>query len=155
MEKYKKELQASCRFTAVLCVILAAFSLLGFAAEAGLVELTPVSGDEHWQSMWRGMISGAAIGVLALMLVGLIRSMRALKDENKLRKLYVEANDERQIQIWTSERASAMQITLLGGLVAGLIISYFHMSIGVTIVALESIHALIAFGCKIYYSRKF
>lgn len=155
MEHFKKELQVSCRFTAVLCIILAVFSVLGFAAEAGLVALTPVSGDEHWQSMWRGMISGAAMGVLALMLFGLIRSLRALKDDKKLRKLYVEANDERQIQIWTSARASAMQITLLGGLVAGLIISYFHMTVGVTILALETIHALIAFGCKIYYSRKF
>lgn len=155
MEQFKKELQVSCHFTAVLCVILAVFSVMGFAAEAGLMELTPVSGDEHWQSMWRGMISGASAGVLALMLFGLIRSLRALKDDKKLKKLYVEANDERQIQIWTSARAAAMQITLLGGLVAGLIISYFHMTVGVTILALETIHALIAFGCKIYYSRKF
>ena len=155
MEQFKKDLQASCGFTAVLCVILAVFSVLGFAAEAGLVELTPVAGDEHWQSMWRGMISGAAMGVLALMVFGLVRSLRALKDEKKLKKLYVEANDERTQKIWTSARASAMQISLLGGLVAGMVIGYFHMTVGITILVLETIHALIGFGCKVYYSRKF
>ena len=155
MEQFKKELQASCRFTAVLSVILAVFSVLGFAAEAGLVALAPVGGGERWQSIWRGLVSGGATGVLAVMLAGLVRSLRALKDEKKLRKLYVESRDERQLQIWTSARASAMRITLLAGLVAGLIVSYFHVVIGVTILALEFIHALTCLACKLYYSKKF
>lgn len=155
MEQYREELKVSCRITAVFCVILALFTVLGFVAEAGLVQLTPVAGDSHWQSMWRGMVSGASFGVLALMVFGLVRALQALKDEKKLKKLYVEANDERQIKIWTSARAAAMQITLLAGLVAGLIISFFNMTIGITILALETIHAVVAFGCKVYYSRKF
>ena len=155
MEQFKEELKTQLRITAVACVILAVFSVLGFAAEAGLVELTPVTGDHHWQSMWRGMVSGASMGVLALMLFGLIKGIRGLKDEKKLKKLYVEANDERAIKIWASARSASMQITLLLGLVAGMVISYFHMTIGITILAAETIHAFIAFGCKLYYSRKY
>lgn len=155
MEHFKEELKVQNRITAIACVILAVFSVLGFAAEAGLVELTPVAGDSHWQSMWRGMVSGAATGVLALMLIGLIKGIRALKDEKKLKKLYVEANDERAIKIWTSARSASMQITLLLGLVAGMVISYFHMTIGITILAMETIQAFSAFGCKLYYSRKY
>ena len=155
MEQFKKELKAQNCITAIACVILAIFSILGFAAEAGLVELTPVAGDSHWQSMWRGMVSGASMGVLALMLFGLIKGIRALKDEKKLKKLYVEANDERSIKIWTSARATSMQITLLLGLVAGMVISYFHMTIGITILAVETIHAFTGLACKIYFSKKF
>lgn len=155
MEQFKEKLKVENRVNAVLCVILAVFSVLGFAAEAGLIELTPVGGDSHWQSMWRGMISGASFGVLALMIFGLVRGIRALKDEKKLKKLYVEANDERQIQIWTIARATSMQVTLLLGLVAGLIVGYFNMAVGATILAVESIHAFIAFGFKLYYNRKF
>ncbi|MBR3973239.1 MAG: hypothetical protein IKJ99_04735 [Oscillospiraceae bacterium] len=155
MEQFKDELKVQVRITAVFCVILAIFSVLGFAAEAGLVELTPVGGDSHWQSMWRGMISGASFGLLALMVYGLIRGIRALKDDKKLKKLYVEANDERSIKIWTSARSASMQITLLLGLVAGMIISYFHMTVGITILAVETIQAFIGFGCKLYYSKKF
>lgn len=155
MEKYREELKNSCIITTVFCVILAAFTVLGVLAEAGLVQLTPVTDNTHWQSMWRGMLSGASFGVLAVMVFGLVRGLQALKDDKKLKKLYVQANDERQIQIWTSARAAAMQITLLAGLVAGLIVSYFHMAIGITILAVESIHAFVAFGCKLYYSRKY
>jgi hypothetical protein len=155
MEQFKEKLKLEAGITAVFCVILAVFSVLGFAAEAGIVELTPVTGDSHWQSMWRGMISGASFGVLALMVFGLFRSIRALKDDKKLKKLYVEANDERQIKIWTSARATSMQVTLLLGLVAGLIFGYFNMTIGITILSVETIHAFIAFGFKLYFSRKF
>ncbi|MBO5129611.1 MAG: hypothetical protein J6B95_04615 [Oscillospiraceae bacterium] len=155
MEQFKEKLKVETGITAILCVILLLFSILGFAAEAGLVELTPVTGDSHWQSMWRGMISGASFGVLVLMIIGLIRGLRALKDDKKLKKLYIQSNDERQIQIWTSARATSMQVSLLLGLVTGLIVGYFNMTIGITIVAVETAHSLIAFGFKLYYSQKY
>ena len=155
MEQFKEKLKIENRITAILCVILAVFTVLGFVAEAGLVQLTPISGDSHWQSMWRGMVSGASFGVLALMLLALIRGSQALKDEKKLKKLYIKSNDERQIQIWTAARASSMQVSLLIGLVAGMIIGYFNMIMGITILAVETIHALIG-GCfKLYYNRKY
>ncbi len=155
MEQFKEKLKVENRITAIMCVILAIFTILGFAAEAGLVALAPVAGDTHWQSMWRGLVSGVSSGILALMLFGLIRSVRALKDEKKLKKLYVEANDERQIKIWTSARASALRFSLLLGLVASLIVGYFNMVIGLTVMAVETVHAFIAFGFKLYYSKKF
>ena len=155
MEHFKEKLKIENRITAVLCIILACFTLLGFLAEANIVELTPVSGDNHWQSMWRGMLSGASFGVLALMFFGLIRGTAALKDEKKLKKLYIKANDERQIQIWTAARASSMQVTLLIGLVAGMVISYFNMIVGTTILAVETLHAIVG-GCfKLYYNKKY
>lgn len=155
MEQFKEKLKIENRITAILCVILVGFTVLGFVAEAGLVQLTPISGDSHWQSMWRGMVSGASFGVLALMLLALIRGSQALKDEKKLKKLYIKSNDERQIQIWTAARASSMQVSLLIGLVAGMIIGYFNMIMGITILAVETIHALIG-GCfKLYYNRKY
>ncbi len=155
MEQFKEKLKVENRVIALLCVVLAVFSVLGFAAEAGIVNLTPVSGDEHWQSMWRGLVSGASFGVLILMVLGLMRGIRAVRDEAKLKKLYIEANDERQIQIWTSARSSSMQISLLLGLVAGIVAGYFNMTVSITILALETIHALIGFGFKVYYSKKF
>lgn len=155
MEHFKEKLKVETAITAVLCIFLAIFSILGFAAEAGLVELTPVAGDEHWQSMWRGMMSGASFGVLALMVFGLVRGILALKDEKKLKKLYVEANDERQAKIWTMARATSMQVTLLIGLVAGLVLGYFNMTVGITILTAETIHAVTGGIFKLYYSRKF
>ena len=48
-----------------------------------------------------------------------------------------------------------MQVTLLIGLVAGMVISYFNMIVGTTILAVETLHAIVG-GCfKLYYNKKY
>lgn len=155
MENFREKMKIETIITAVLCVILAGLSVLGLVAQAGLVQLTPSAGDEHWQSMWRGLLSGTSFGVMALMIFGLVQSIRALKDEKKLKKLYIEATDERQHQIWTMARASSMQVTLLAGLVVGIAIGYINPTVSITILVLESVHAVVGVLFKLYYSRKF
>ena len=156
MELFREKLKIQNLSISICCFILAAFSFLSAAGEAGIIHfMTPAAGDSHWQSMWRGFIVGASAGILILLIVGLIRNIQALCDEKKLKELYVKEHDERQIQIWTSARALSMQIFVLGGLVAGIIAGYFNMTVSITILACVFIHSLLGGACKIYYSRKF
>ena len=155
MDEYREKLKITLGITSISALILAVFSCLGFLAEAGIIALTPVTGDSHWQSMWRGLVSGASCGIFALMLVGIIRIISALRNKDKLKKLYVADHDERQIQIWTSARALSMQIFLIGGLVAGIVAGYFNMTVSITILACVAIHSFVALFCKLYYNRKF
>lgn len=155
MEQYKEKLKISCYITGICCIILAAFSIFCICAEAGIVELAPIAGDSHWQSRWRGFVTGASVGILVYMLVGLIRSLQALKDEKKLKKLYVEGHDERQIQIYTAARAAAMQLTTALSLIAVIISGYFSITVSVTILCCLWVLALSGVAFKIYYSRKF
>ena len=155
MNEYKEKLKTSLRIYTVVDVILILFSAAGFLAEAGLIKLTPVAGDSHWQSMWRGMISGVSFGIAAMMLVGIIRTRKALLNDTELKKMYIKDHDERQIQIWTSARALSMQIFLIFGLAVGLIVGYFDMTVGITILACVVVHSLIGISCKIYYSKKY
>lgn len=155
MEQYKEKLKISCYISGICCVILAAFSIFCICAEAGIVELTPMVGDSHWQSRWRGFITGASMGILVYMLIGLVRSLLALKDEKKLKKLDVEGNDERQVKIWTSARAAAMQLTTALGLVAVIVAGYFSITVSVTILACLWVLSLTGVIFKFYYSKKF
>lgn len=155
MEQYKEKLKIQNIVLAVSCVILAAFSALGFVAEAGIIEMTPVAGDSHWQSQWRGFISGASFGIMALMLFGLIRNLRAMKDEKALKKLYIKETDERSIQIWTSARAASMQVFLLTGLAACIVAGYFSITVSLTILVCILVHSLIGIGFKFYFSKKY
>ena len=155
MKEYREKLKISLCITAIAALTLAVFSVIGLVANAGIIELTPVAGDEHWQSMWRGFISGACCGICVFMIIGIIRICKALKNETELKKMYVKDHDERQSQIWTSARALSMQIFLIGGLVAGIAAGYFNMTVSVTILACITIHSFIGMACKIYYSRKF
>ena len=155
METYRTKLKEQNWILAIACVILAAFCVLGFLAEAGLISLTPTAGDSHWQSRWRGFVSGASFGVFALMLFGLIRNLLALKDEKKLKKLYIKENDERAIQVWTSARAAGCQAFLLLGLAAAIVAGYFSVTVSLSILACVFGTSVLCVAFKIYYSRKF
>ena len=155
MEQYKETLKLQNKLLALGSVILAVFAILAIGSELEFFHIMkPVAGDSHWQSSWNGFITGASCGILGLMVFSLIRNRQALKDEKKLKKLYVKANDERTIQILTLARNTAMQILLMGGLVATVIAGYFSITVSLTIlgcIVTASITSLLLVG---YYSKK-
>ena len=155
MEKYRKTLKKQNIVMAICILILLTVTVLGFVAEAGLVELTPQAGDSHWQSKWRGFMSGAAMGVLGLMLFGLIRNLNAMKDEKKLRKLYNQMHDERTIQLFYNARSAAMTVFLIVGLMAVIVTGYFNITVSVTILACVLFCSVISMGFKLYYDKKY
>lgn len=155
METYREKLKIQNVTLAVACVILAVFCVLGFLGEAGIVNLTPAAGDSHWQSQWRGFISGASLGILALLLFGLIRNLLALRDENKLKKLYIKESDERQAQICTLAMSAAMRASLILGLVAVVVAGYFSVTVSLTLLASLFAVSLATIGFKLYFMRKY
>ena len=155
METYREKLKIQNVTLAVACVILAVFCVLGFLGEEGIVNLTPAAGDSHWQSQWRGFISGASLGILALLLFGLIRNLLALRDENKLKKLYIKESDERQAQICTLAMSAAMRASLVLGLVAVIVAGYFSVTVSLTLLASLFAVSLVTIGFKLYFMRKY
>ena len=156
MEQYRDKLKVQNLITAIACLFLSAFVFLSALSEAGLISfISPIDADSHQQSIWRGFLAGASCGIMGVMIVGLIRSIRALRNEEILKKCYIQDNDERQIKIWTAARALAMQIFLILGLVVGIIAAYFSMTVGITIIACVTVHSFIGLFCKLYYNIKF
>ena len=155
MEEYRNKLKVSQRIYAAAALVLVIFSVLFLLSERGLLDIAPAAGDSRWQSMWRGFVAGVGVGIAGFMLVGILRVSKALKDEKALKKLYIQEHDERQIKIWTSARATSMQVFLIGGLVAGVVAGYFSMTVSITIIACVLVHSLLGGALKLYYSRKF
>lgn len=156
MEQYKEKIKVQNGFAMICCLVLAVFAVLAIGTELGWFNiLSPVTGDSHWQSTWHGYITGISCGVFALLLVVLIRNRRALKDEKKLKALYVKEHDERTIQIATLARNTAMQILLPAGLVASVIAGYFSVTVSMTILACTFFSSGIILFLMNYYSKKF
>lgn len=155
MEKFRDKIKLDNLTIALACFILAIFSFLAAMGEAGVIPFfTPTGGDSHWQSMWRGFISGSTFGLIIFMVVCLVRNILALRDEKLLKKLYIKENDERTIQIWTAARARAMQTFMILGLVSGLIAGYFSMVVCITIIACTFLQAMTGLFFALYYSYK-
>lgn len=155
MEKYREKLKTQNRRTLFFCLLLLSLSALGILAQTGVIPFAPVSGDNHWQSLWRGFLTGSSMGIAGMLFVYWLRSRKALKDEKALRKLYIQETDERAIQIWTAARADAMRYFLLLGLAATIVAGYFSVPVCLTILACVLTNSLLGLGFKVYYSKKF
>lgn len=155
MEQYRNKLKIQNWLCGIGCAILAVFAILAIGSEFGWFHvLIPANNDDHWRSTWYGYIFGTSIGVFAVLLTCLIRNCRAIRDEQKMKKLYVEANDERTIQIQTLARNTAMQILLCIGLVATVIAGYFDVKVSITIFVCIWISSSVSLLLTWYYSKK-
>lgn len=155
MEKYKEKLKITNVFLSIACIVLAVFAVLAVGSELGWFSiLHPATGDSHWKSTWYGYVFGTTIGVFSVMLACIIRNCWALKDEKKLKKLYVQAHDERTIQIQTLARNTAMQILLCVGLVATVIAGYFSITVSITIFVCIWISSSVNLLLIGYYNKK-
>ena len=155
METYREKLKVQNVILVIGCFVLAVFCVLGFLGEAGVVNLVPSVENSHWQSSWRGFISGASFGILALLLTGLIRNLRALKDEKKLKKLYIKESDERQAQIVAKALCEAMRATLILGLAAVIVAGYFSMTVSLTLLVTVLLVSLMTLAFKLYFGKKY
>ena len=154
MEHYKEKLKIQNIALSIACIVLAIFAMLAIGSELGWISLIrPIAGDSHWQSTWYGYICGASIGVFAMMLFLVIRNRKALKDEAKLKKLYIQSNDERTAKIYTLARNTAMQILLYVGLVATVIAGYFSITVSITILVCLFVCSITCTLLAHYYSR--
>jgi len=154
MKQYREKLKIQNIVAGFGSVLLILFAVLAIGSELGWFSvLQPVAGDSHWHSYWYGYIVGASCGLGAVMTVSLIRNLRALKDEKKLKKMYVKENDERSVHILTLARNTAMQILLLVGLVATVIAGYFSITVSLTILACTFVSASVRPILAPYYNK--
>ena len=94
MELFREKLKVQNMAIGMCCMVLAIFCFLAAAGESGFIGfMVPASNNSHWQSMWRGIVMGMSVGILIVMIAFLIRNILALKDDKRLKKLYVETND--------------------------------------------------------------
>ena len=155
MELFRDKLKMQNLVIAICCFILTVFSFLAAAGQAGIIGfMEPATDNTHWQSMWRGIITGMSFGIMIVMIAFLVRNILALRDEKKLKKLYVETNDEREIQIWTAARSTAMQLFLLVGVVAAIVAGYFSMTVSITIIVCMFLQSMTGLFCMLYYRIK-
>ncbi len=156
MENFKDKLKIQNISNTVCAVILVLFNIFLLLGKTGLIpNLVPTASDDRWTDVWSGFATGASTAMLGFMIGGLIRNHKALKDEKALKKLYVNENDERTIQVWTSARAAAFQTFLLLGIVAAVVAGYFNMTVCITIIATLFCASMVVIGFKFYYANKY
>lgn len=149
MEKYRKHLKNQNILYGVSVAVLIAVEVL---AVAGV--LVPPAGGLHWASAWNGFLAGISAAMIALMVLGFVINLRALRSETAQKKLYAKEHDERKIEIARRAQSSAISISLFALIVAVVVSGYFNVTVSLTLLCCVFVESLIGVAGKIYWSRK-
>lgn len=149
MENYREKLKIHNILYGFGALALLAIQILAYT---GIV--TPVGASERWHSFYNGFIAGAAFGVMALFIVGLVMNLRALRSEKAMKKQYIKETDERSRQITVMGKSAGATIFLLLMVPAAIILGYFNVTVFITCIGCILALSLLMACSKLYFSRK-
>ena len=97
---------------------------------------------------------GFGTGIATIMIFFLIKYIAALKNEEKLKKLMIEENDERTAYIDSKAGSKAINAVIMLLALAMLISNFFDKTVFFTLLAATLATALTKMVIGFYYSRK-
>ncbi|MDO5028763.1 MAG: hypothetical protein Q4E36_05805 [Bacillota bacterium] len=145
LENYKKDIQSKISFM-VIVVILALLAVL--FSTLYLKNQFPAKADVT------DYVIGFFVGIEVMSLVYMGVLIRALKDENLLKKMYLKETDEREILIRMKSGASIVPIFSILMLIATLIVVYFSFEAFITLVVVAILQLIVSLALKIYWSKR-
>lgn len=147
MQAYRKKLKFETGFLIFACLLLLAVQVLAFCRV-----IRPLAGP-HWADFWNGMLAGAGFGLTVLFLVGIIVNLRALRNQERLKKLYVKESDERTAQIVRASQSAGYRMGVSLMLVAGFVAGYYNVGISLACLACAFGQSVITCLAKLYYHQ--
>lgn len=140
MEKFKQQLRRRILFVGVYCGIVIILDILAIFL--------------NLESFAAAFGSGICWGIAAVMLFNVIRYQSSLKNEEKLKKLYIEENDERQKLIEAKIGKTSNSISIMSLVLAMIISNFFNQTVFYTLLAAVMFIVLIQLTLKAYYNKK-
>lgn len=148
LEHYKKVLRLQNMLFGVGMLVM-----LGLVVLGGTGVLTPAGGDFVWAGAWNGFLSGCSTSLVAIMCVGIVRNVRALRDGERLRKRYIKAHDERTREIFQRAGSLSYWFDAFGMLIATVAAGYFNPAAALACLGCTLYVCLVRLALKIYYSH--
>jgi len=140
MESYRKKLKKRIVWGGIYCCVIPLLAVvLRFAI--GRTYAT-------------GFTVGFASSLTAIVLICVLQFVRALHNDEKLRKMYIAETDERRQYIASRCASSSILIILALAALSTLVAAYFDRTVFRTLLAVIYGVSLITAGSKLYYSKK-
>lgn len=156
MEKYKKTLTRNVIRSALLCIFIMVLYMLvewmESSASAGFLPKLLDSPEKEKVFFFRlGLIAGLIFAALFY----IIRTIHAIRNPEKLEKMYIKDNDEREKLIKQKTGLSTYVIALFCLTFAIAILASYNLVVCKTLIAVAYGMILIFAGCNFYYRRKY
>lgn len=101
----------------------------------------------------QGFRTGLFGGMVAVAVIGMVKSALALRSDEKLRTLYVSENDERNRTIERLSAANTLTSALAALALSGLVASFYSFTVCMTLIAVAGAMAVIKVGLRVYYQK--
>ena len=148
MENFRRTLKRRILLSGALCLVLLALLLLN------VFRVSP-GADAHVNDFISGYNAGFTSAVLALTFVAALNYLFTLRNEQKLKKLYITETDERSRFINAKIGGMGMNL-LLGGLCLGTIAAgYFNATVFFTLLGTVVFATVVKLGLLLVYSKKY
>lgn len=144
MEEFRKKAKKSLNF---YIAMLAAAIVLWVVFSA--VEV--INGENNSSNFGSGFCAGAII----FMAVNILRYSTALKSDEKLKRLYIAATDEREKLICEKSDSSSFKAILCILVLSAMVASFFSDTVFYTLIAAMMIVIFVKAGFRFYYRRKY
>ena len=145
MEKFRKSLKTRLVVAGVYCAAVVALIVLGFFRP----------GDAHVNDFIAGFCMGLCIGIEFVVIYSMAKYIAALRNEEKLKKLYIKENDERIKMIQTKAGSTGIAISVGGLLLGALVAGYYDEKVFFTLVGATVFISLVSAVMKAYYLKKY
>ena len=142
MEEYRKKIQRKL----IIMRIMGILFLLVIIAEKIFLEKK--------DTFYSGLLAGGVCGMLPITIGCCVRFSNALKDEKKLKAMYIQETDERNKEIAKKTMATSSMITLYVTAFAVFISGIFSDTVAMTLAVSMIVDALIFAGVSVYYNKK-
>lgn len=126
------------------------YTLLSVISLTGVVLLTVFGRNNYGFNATSGFFGG----LLGVSLVNVIQSKKALKDEKRLKELYIRKNDERYIRIERETSATMFNVVLIGLSTATIVSNFFSTTISSTLSVCLAFILVVYAAVSVYYNKK-
>ena len=142
MEEFRKSIEKKLKFYTLLCCL---YPSVLIAAKA----IFKNAGD-----FAQGLVFGACSGAMVVSVYFLARNYAVLHDEEKLKKLYIELNDERNIAISKETMRTSSVICIVVTGLAVIISGFISEIVCITLCADLLLGVIITPCVQLYYKKK-
>ena len=147
MEQFKETLRS--RMLALGTFILGLLVLVSYSL------FYPTSANsEAMHAFMMGLNAGLMAVVLVVSIRTIVKYLRAMKDPERLRSLYIYENDERRRLIQSKVGGTAIQLILMALATATVVSEFFNQTVFFTLLAVLLFSAAVKAGLLFYYERK-
>lgn len=147
MENYKKSLTTGINFMYIGL-------LLSMLVTIGLVIYSySVMDNSDIGDFIHGLQTGMFGGIIIALILGIVKSKKALKDENSLKQSYIIANDERSKFVFSKMSLTAVYVEHFFLMLAIIISGFFNEVICLTLLVVLIISIVFKFSLYFYFNK--